>query len=76
VTGDRVPAPVGRVAGLTCYPVKSTSRCVMVDLPQRDLARNGRILRTLADTHDLTFGLQAQVVRGGSVRRGDAVVLR
>ena len=51
-------------------------RCVMVDLPQRGLDRNGRILRTLADAHDLTFGLQADVVSGGRLHRGDVAVLR
>jgi uncharacterized protein YcbX len=50
-------------------------RCVMVDLAQRGLDRDGRILKTLADEHDLTFGLQAAVLRGGTVRRGDAAVL-
>ena len=47
------------------------TRCVMVDLAQRDLPRHGRILTTLADAHHLTFGLQATVVRSGTVRQGD-----
>jgi uncharacterized protein YcbX len=50
-------------------------RCVMVDLAQRDVPRDGRILKTLADGHDLVFGLQATVVRGGTVRRGDTARL-
>jgi uncharacterized protein YcbX len=50
-------------------------RCRMVDLPQRGLERDGRILTSLA-ARDLTFGLQAHVVRGGTVRRGDVAVLR
>ena len=50
-------------------------RCRMVDLRQRGLDADGRILRTVADDHDLTFGLQAQVRSAGVVRRGDAVVL-
>jgi uncharacterized protein YcbX len=46
-------------------------RCRMVDLPQRGLDRDGRILRELGRTIDLEFGLQASVVRGGTVRIGD-----
>ena len=49
-------------------------RCVMVDLPQRGLERDGRILRALA-AGDLTFGRQAHVVSGGTLRRADAAVL-
>jgi len=50
-------------------------RCVMVDLPQRGLGRDGRILTALADEDDLCFGRQATVVRGGVVRRCDPAVL-
>ncbi|WP_089336172.1 MOSC N-terminal beta barrel domain-containing protein [Blastococcus mobilis] len=35
----------------------------------------GRILRALADGRDLTFGVQASVLRGGTIRRGDSAVL-
>jgi hypothetical protein len=47
----------------------------MVDLPQRGLDRDGRILKTLAADGDLTFGWQATVLRGGTVRRGDLAAL-
>lgn len=50
-------------------------RCVMVGLPQADLAKDKQILRTLAQERDLSFGLQASVVRGGTVRLGDRAVL-
>jgi uncharacterized protein YcbX len=46
-------------------------RCRMVDLAQRGLDEDGRILRELGRAHDLVFGLQASVVRGGIVRVGD-----
>lgn len=46
-------------------------RCVMVGLPQRELEKDKEILRTLARERDLVLGLQASVVRGGTVRRGD-----
>jgi len=51
-------------------------RCVMVGLPQRDLARDKRILRTLASERDLVLGVQATVVHGGTVRLGDPAELR
>ena len=44
--------------------------------PSGAVAHDGRILKALAGTHDLMFGLQAHVVRGGTVRRGDPAVLR
>lgn len=50
-------------------------RCVMVDLPQRELARDGRILKALSEEHALAFGLQASVVRGGTVGLGDRACL-
>lgn len=51
-------------------------RCVMVGLPQKALGKDKQILRTLAQERDLSFGLQASVVHGGTVRVGDPAVLR
>ena len=51
-------------------------RCVMVGLPQGDLGKDKNVLRTLAQERDLAFGLQASVVRGGTVRHGDPAHLR
>jgi uncharacterized protein YcbX len=51
-------------------------RCVMVDLPQRGLDRDGRILRALAADGDPVLGFQARVINGGPLRVGDAAVLR
>jgi uncharacterized protein YcbX len=48
---------------------------VMVDLPQRDLPRDGRILKALGEAGDPTFGLQASVRRSGTVRVGDPAAL-
>jgi uncharacterized protein YcbX len=55
----------------------ATPRCVMVGLqqPPRGLPEDGRLLRTLGRVHDVEFGLQASVVRGGVVRVGDAAAL-
>ncbi len=47
-------------------------RCVMLDLPQVDLAGE-RLLRTLWEAHDGELGVVADVVVPGPVARGDAV---
>jgi uncharacterized protein YcbX len=46
-------------------------RCVMVTAEQGDLPGNSAVLTTLGRVHDVEFGLQASVVRGGVVRPGD-----
>jgi uncharacterized protein YcbX len=51
------------------------TRCVMVDLPQGPLGRDGRILKTLGKEHQLLLGLKAEVVRPGTVRQGDPAFL-
>ena len=52
-------------------------RCVMVGLeqPPVGLAEDGRLLKTLGRVHDVEFGLQAFVVRGGALRVGDRAAL-
>ena len=50
-------------------------RCVMVGLPQPRLGRDAQILKELARTHQVQFGLQAHVAHGGTVRRGDLASL-
>ena len=50
-------------------------RCVMVDMPQGPLGRDGRIVKALARERQLLLGLKAEVVRGGTVRQGDPAVL-
>lgn len=46
-------------------------RCVMVDQPQRDVAAEPGVLRALGRAHDTELGLQAEVLRPGTVRVGD-----
>lgn len=48
-------------------------RCAVITLSQTDLPADSRLLRTVADTHDLEFALLADVVRPGTVRVGDTV---
>jgi MOSC domain-containing protein len=50
-------------------------RCVMTTLPQGDLPRDPGILRAAAQSNKAHVGVYAEVVRGGSVRRGDVVAL-
>lgn len=48
-------------------------RCVMTTLPQGDLPKDPGILRTAAQHNQVNVGVYASVLRGGRVRRGDAV---
>jgi uncharacterized protein YcbX len=50
-------------------------RCVMTTLPQGDLPRDPGILRAAAQHNQAHVGVYAEVVQGGSLRRGDAVAL-
>jgi uncharacterized protein YcbX len=48
-------------------------RCVMTTLPQGDLSHDPGILRTAAQHNNVHVGVYAAVVRGGTIRRGEAV---
>jgi uncharacterized protein len=50
-------------------------RCVMITLPQDDLPKDSGILRTAAQHNAVNVGVYASVLRGGTIRRGDAVTL-
>jgi uncharacterized protein len=50
-------------------------RCVMVGTKQGGLPGDPAVLTTLGRVHDVDFGLQASVVRGGVMRPGDEVRL-
>jgi uncharacterized protein YcbX len=50
-------------------------RCVMITLPQGDLPKDSGILRTAAQHNAVNVGVYASVINGGTIRRGDAVVL-
>ena len=54
---------------------KPCSRCVMTTLPQGDLPKDPGILRAAAAHNEANVGIYASVIRGGMVRRGDAVWL-
>ena len=50
-------------------------RCVMTTLPQGDLPKDAGILRTAAQNNQANVGVYADVVKGGTVRRGDDVTV-
>src|SRR5215207_2599273 len=50
-------------------------RCVMTTLPQGDLPKDAGILRTAAQNNQANVGVYAAVVTGGTVRRGDDVMV-
>jgi uncharacterized protein YcbX len=50
-----------------------TKRCVMVGLAQADLPDDGRVLQRLADDADVCFGVYADILVPGRIRRGDSV---
>jgi uncharacterized protein YcbX len=52
-------------------------RCVMVDMaqPHEGLSDDGRLLKAVAATHDLDFGLMVSVEQPGTIRLRDDAVL-
>ncbi len=50
-------------------------RCVMITLPQGDLPKDPGILRTAAQHNAVNVGVYASVASGGTIRRGDPVML-
>jgi uncharacterized protein len=50
-------------------------RCVMITLPQGDLPKDSGILRTAAQHNQVNVGVYADVIAGGTIRRGDPVML-
>jgi uncharacterized protein len=47
----------------------------MITLPQGDLPRDAGILRTAAQHNAVNAGAYASVANGGTIRRGDPVIL-
>jgi uncharacterized protein len=52
------------------------TRCVMIDLAQEDAPAHGELLGTVADHHDMTFGIWASVERPGRIGLHDTVEIR
>lgn len=51
----------------------STERCAMIVYPQSDLPCDERVLKCIAQEADLNFGVYAEVLAHGRIRRGDRV---
>jgi len=54
-------------------PQRRLTRCVMIDLAQEDAPEHGRLLRTVAEHHEMTFGVWATVERPGRIALSDIV---
>lgn len=54
---------------------EATLRCVMTNACQPGLEHSGTVLKTIADHHDLTLGVQAEVISGGTLVPGAALTL-
>jgi uncharacterized protein len=63
-----------RIGGLELRTVRRIERCRMIDIAQEGLPRDGRWLKALADTRDMSLGIYLDVVRPGVVTVGDDVV--
>ena len=50
-------------------------RCVIVNNSQEELKQDNRVLRSLVNNHNVTFGIWAKVEVGGKVIDGDKVYL-
>ncbi|WP_233583861.1 MOSC domain-containing protein [Micromonospora sp. CV4] len=51
-------------------PVRPLTRCVMIDMAQDRAGERNDLLKTLAEYHELTFGVFATVERPGRVAAG------
>jgi MOSC domain-containing protein YiiM len=68
---------IARIGGAVVVEfVDRTERCVMVNAAQDGLTSAGQVLKAIAAANDLTLGVYARVVRGGTVALGDALRLR
>jgi uncharacterized protein YcbX len=56
-------------------PRQRLPRCVMIDLAQEAVPEHGQLLKTVAEHHDMTFGVWATVERPGRIALRDAVEL-
>jgi uncharacterized protein YcbX len=65
---DRDSSIILRVSG-------RCTRCVMTTLPQGDLPKDLGILSSIARYNQVSAGIYASVLRGGTIRRGDPIQL-
>ena len=56
-------------------PRKPLTRCVMIDMAQGAVPGHGDLLKTVAEHHNMTFGVWATVSRPGRIAVGDTLAL-
>jgi uncharacterized protein len=65
-----------RIGGATLGVIRRTGRCVMITMAQSELGEEPQLLRKLAmDGGEPLFGVYAEVLVAGRIKRGDAVRL-
>ena len=52
-----------------------TERCVMINNAQDGLAHSSQVLRAVAKENEMMLGIYAKVIRPGTVRLGDEMLL-
>jgi uncharacterized protein YcbX len=52
-----------------------TERCVMINNAQDGLAHSSQVLRAVAEANEMMLGIYAKVIRPGTVRLGDEMLL-
>ena len=62
-----------RIGGVRLSPVERIERCRMIDIAQEGLPREGRWLKALTVTREMSLGVYLDVVEPGAVRVGDEV---
>ena len=62
------------IGGVVINEIWPTLRCVMTTLPQSDLPKDPRMLRTIVKQHENHLGVFAAVSVSGSIAPGDAVM--
>jgi uncharacterized protein len=65
---------VVRVGEVRLRPVRRIERCRMIDIAQDGMPREGRWLKALTATREMSLGVYLDVVETGVLRVGDAVV--
>jgi uncharacterized protein YcbX len=61
------------IGGARLRMVERIERCRMVDIAQEGLPPEGRWLKALTETRDMSLGVYLDVVEPGAIRRGDEV---
>jgi uncharacterized protein YcbX len=61
------------IGGVRLSPVERIERCRMIDIAQEGLPRDGRWLKALTATREMSLGVYLEVVEPGAVRVGDEV---